>query len=65
MTRQGRGIGAGRRAELDAGLERLPNGEKALQVRDCLPHDAAAHRLTPESSLLAPPDDPNSTTSLE
>ena len=66
LTGQGRGIGLGRRVEwLDADLEQLPNGEKALQVRECLPRDAAAHRLSPENRLPAPPDDPNSTTSLD
>lgn len=63
LTGQERGIGFGRR--LDAGLEHLPSGEKALQVRKCLPRDAAAHRLSPENRLPAPPDDPNSTTSLD
>jgi hypothetical protein len=48
LTEQGRGIGLGRRLEwLDAGVEHHPNGEKALQVRECLPRDAAAHRLSP------------------
>ena len=65
-TGQGRGIGPGRRVErLDAGLEHRPNGEKALQVRECLSRDAAAHRLSPENPLPAPPDDPNSATSLD
>jgi hypothetical protein len=44
-------------------LEHRPNGEK--QVRERLPRDAAAHRLSPENRLPAPPDDPNSTTSLD
>jgi hypothetical protein len=46
-------------------LEHLPSGEKALQVRECLPRDAAANRLSPENRLPAPPDDPNATTSLD
>jgi argininosuccinate synthase len=66
LTEQGRGTGLGRRGEwLDAGLQHRPNGEKALQVRESLPRDAAAHRLSPEHRLPAPPGDPNSTTSLD
>jgi argininosuccinate synthase len=66
LTEQGSGIGLGRRVEwLDAGVEHHPNGEKALQVRECLPRDGAAHRLSPEHRLPAPPDDPNSATSLD
>jgi argininosuccinate synthase len=65
LTEQGRGTGLGRRVEwLDAGLEH-PNREMALQVRERLPRDAAAHRLSPEHRLPAAPDDPSSATSLD
>jgi argininosuccinate synthase len=65
LTEQGRGTGLGRRGEsLDAALKHRANGEKAMQVRESLPRDTAAHRLSP-NSLPAPPDDPNSTTSLD
>jgi argininosuccinate synthase len=62
----GQGPGRGRRAEwLDAGVQHHPNGEKALQVGECLPRDAAAHRRSPEPRWPAAPDDPNSATSLD
>lgn len=50
---------------LDAGLEHRLNGAEPSEPRECLPRDAAAHRLSPESRLPAPPGDPNSTTSLD
>ena len=66
VAEQGRGNGHGRRVEwLDAASEHLPNGEKALRVRDRLPRDGTAHRLSPESRLPGPADDQNPTTSLD
>ncbi len=50
---------------LDAGLKHRANGEQASGARECLPRDAAAHRLSPENPLPAAPDDPNWTTSVD